>query len=212
LEFNEFTKKTETGPVRLGIYRLDGDTLTVCVNDQYLVEQPPGNPPQAIPRPTHPTAFEAKADEKGSFTLFRFKRPAKQLAAPRKTTPPEGDAAVIAKNPKLLALAKERREAAFQEVEGRMKNIAIGRATLDRFLLEACQQLFLASLDLARSREEQEAAMEEHWARLLALEDIEETRYLVAKEDITVYAQFRYARLDAELRLELFRLRRPPKK
>jgi uncharacterized protein (TIGR03067 family) len=211
LVFDEFTKKQVRGSVQLGIYRLEGDILTICVNDQYFMDQP-GNPQaQAMPRPTLPTAFEAKADEKSSFTLIRLKRPAKP-AAPRATTPPEGDAAVIAINPKLQELAMERRVAARQEVEGRLKNIAIGKATPDRWLIDAYQQLLLASLDLAKSREEQEAVMEEHLAWMYAVEEIVETKYLVGKEDITVYAPFRYARLDAELRLEMFRLRQLPKK
>jgi uncharacterized protein (TIGR03067 family) len=212
LVFSEVTKKKERGSTQLGIYRLEGDALTICVNDQYLVEQPPGSPPNVMPRPTHPTAFEAKADEKSSFTLIRLKRPAKQAAAPRKTTPPEGGAAVIAKNPKLLALARERQAAARQEFEGRMKNIATGRATPDPWLVDACHRLLAASLDVAKSREEQEAAMEEHWVQMYAIEDIEEEKYRVGKEDPTVYFPFVYARLDAELRLEMFRLRQPPKK
>jgi uncharacterized protein (TIGR03067 family) len=200
---NTVTKKPEPRSARLGIYRLDGDTLTVCVNEYrtFLGE---------APRSARPGAFQAKTDENASYVLYRLKRarPVEKPAPPRPVTPPEGDAVAIAKNPKLLALAKERHAAALQEVEGRLHNISIGRAVADALLVDSYRRLLRASLDLAKSREEQEQALQEHWARLYATEDVQEKKYLVGKEDITGLAPIRFARLDAEMRLEMFRQKR----
>jgi uncharacterized protein (TIGR03067 family) len=204
---NQVTKKREPGPARLGIYRLDGDNLTVCMNE-YATSL--GDPQRAA----RPAAFQAKADESASYVLYRLKRarPAEKPAPPRPAAPPEGDAVAIAKSPKLLALAKERHTAALQDVQGRLHNIWIGKSVADSLLVDAYRRLLGATLDLAKSRDEQGQALEEHWARLYATEDFVEKSYLVGKFDITHIAPIRFARLDAEMRLEMFRQKRPAPK
>jgi hypothetical protein len=182
---------------QMGIYRLQGDDLTVCLNE-YLAKRP--------------TAVAAKGEADHVYLVFRLRRlPPPDKAARRPQTPPEGDAVLIAKNPKLLALAKQKYEAALQEFDGRLKNIAIGKGSPDQFYIEASERILRSKLDLAPSREAQADAMEEHWVRIRTAEDIAQTKFDVRKEDITELARFRRARLDLELRIEWLRKHAPRK-
>jgi hypothetical protein len=199
---------------QMGIYRVEGNELTLCVHNflpgAILVGQ---NGEQTPHRPTRPSDLKASwNDKQGSFIVFRLRRlPAAGKAAPRPQTPPEGDAIVIAKNPKLLALARQKYEAVREEMDGRMKIIAIGKGYPDKFLIETCERLLRSEMDLAKSREEQIDALERHWGRVCMVEDYEQTKYEVGKEDITVFAPVRRLRLELELKIERMR-NQPPKK
>jgi hypothetical protein len=81
--------------------------------------------------------------------------------------------------------------------------MAIGKAAPDVFFIETSERLLRSEMDLAKSREEQIDALERHWGRLCMVEDIEQTKYEVGKEDISVFAAVRGLRLAAEIKVAL---------
>jgi hypothetical protein len=66
-------------------------------------------------------------------------------------------------------------------------------------------------MDLAKSREEQIDALEKHYGRVCVVEDTKETMYEIGKEDITVFAPVRRARLELEMKIERLRKQSPKK-
>jgi len=97
-------------------------------------------------------------------------------------------------------LAKAKLKAAQLAWQSQLQRFVAGRAVTD-FVIDSGKRLLEAELELAKTPAAVLAAHEKYWASLYELEQMSKARFDAGRIDIGDYAETKYYRLDAELKL-----------
>jgi hypothetical protein len=117
--------------------------------------------------------------------------------------------AAIELNRKLHPLMQKRLDAVRDQMKARAEELIAGKTTVD-VLLESSANLLKAQQEMSDKPVDQLKALEMHFDRMKAVQEILETRFQAAKANLAEVCQAKYRRYDAEIALERYKAKLGP--